>query len=82
MASRNARNLVLLGRQGAQSVPAKQLLEELRSQGVTIAAPACDVIDRDALADVLSECKRTMPPIKGCIVGTMVLKVVSPNLSA
>ena len=76
MASRKAKNLILLGRQGAQSSAAKQLLDELTSQGVTVAAPHCDVTQRNVLADTLSECNRTMPPIKGCIVGTMVLKVM------
>ena len=75
MAGRNAKNLILLGRQGAKSIAAKQLLEELIVQGVTVAAPPCDVTNRNTLADILSECNRTMPPIKGCIVGTMVLKV-------
>ena len=77
MASRNAKNLILLGRQGAKSTDAQQLLNELTMQGVTVAAPPCDVTKRDILADVLSECEMTMPPIKGCIVGTMVLKVKS-----
>ncbi len=77
MASRNARNLILLGRHGAQSVAAKELVEDLTSQGVNVVALPCDVTKRNVLADVLSKCKQTMPPIKGCIVGTMVLKVTS-----
>ncbi len=77
MASRNARNLILLGRYGAQSVAAKELVEDLTSQGVNVVALPCDVTKRNVLADVLSKCKQTMPPIKGCIVGTMVLKVTS-----
>ena len=50
-------------------------MDELRSQGVTVAAPPCDVTVRDAVELVLSECNKTMPPIKGCIVGAMALKV-------
>ena len=80
MASRNVKNLILLGRHGAQSVAAKELVEDLTSQGVNVAAPPCDVTKRNALADVLSKCKETMPPVKGCIVGTMVLKVTSSRL--
>lgn len=75
MAQRNAKNLILLGRQGAKSDVAQKLMDELGSQGVNVAAPPCDVIDRNAVALVLAECSKTMPPIKGCIVGTMVLKV-------
>lgn len=77
MSTRNAKNLILLGRRGAKSSSAKQLMEELTSKGITVAAPPCDVTDRDALARVLAGCNRTMPSIKGCIVGTMVLKVKS-----
>ena len=75
MADRNAKNLILLGRQGAKGTAAQELLKDLVSQGITVAAPPCDVTNQTALANVLSECKRTMPPVKGCIVGTMVLKV-------
>ena len=77
MASRNAKNLILLGRKGAHSIAAKQLLEDLTLLGVTVAMPSCDVTNRNSLADVLAECDRTMPPIKGCIVGMMILKVAS-----
>ena len=75
MADRNAKHLILLGRNGAQSEAAKSLIESLQSQGVQVAAPPCDVTDRDNVARVLDECSRTMPPIKGCVVSAMVLKV-------
>lgn len=76
MVERNAKNLLLLGRQGARSAAAIALLEELTSRGVNVWAPACDVANRDVVTEVLLECVRRMPPIKGCIVGTMVLKVM------
>lgn len=74
MASRNARNLILLGRSGATSNAAQQLLTELRLGGLTVAAPPCDITDHRALARVLDDCIKAMPPIKGAIIGTMVLK--------
>lgn len=53
---------------------AKELMEELADSGVTAFAPPCDVSDRATLSSVLATCAKTMPPIKGCIQGSMVLK--------
>ena len=75
MASRGARYLILLSRSGPRSEVALALLQELRNQGVHVEAPACDVTLKDTLAAVIEKCKEVMPPIKGCIQGTMVLKV-------
>jgi aryl carrier-like protein len=57
-------------------------MKELAAAGVIAAAPQCDVSDRAALEGVLEECARTMPPIKGCIQGSMVLKdTIFSNMS-
>ncbi|KAF2468466.1 reducing type I polyketide synthase [Lindgomyces ingoldianus] len=74
MARRGAKNLLLLSRSGARSEQAAALVEELQSQGVRVEAPACDVTNFGRLEAVLNECKKTMPPVKGCIQGAMVLK--------
>lgn len=42
--------------------------------GVRVEAFACDVSDASSLRQVLSICSETMPRIKGCIQGTMVLR--------
>ena len=75
MASRGAKNLLLLGRSGARSEAAQTLLDELRTQGVQMEAPPCDITDAKALSTVLESVSKTMPPIKGCIQGAMVLQV-------
>lgn len=75
MATRGAKNLILLSRSGPRTDAARTLVEELRAQGVQVEAPACDVTCTDSLSTVLAHCAHTMPPIKGCIQGTMVLKV-------
>ena len=75
MVSRNARHLILLSRSGARNKTALELLDELKAKGVTVAAPICDISDEQALVSALNVCSRTMPPIKGCIQGSMVLKV-------
>ncbi|PYI31454.1 hypothetical protein BP00DRAFT_474969 [Aspergillus indologenus CBS 114.80] len=74
MASRGARNLLALSRSGARTEPARQLVQELRALGVTVVAPTCDIIQPDSLAEVLKEHASTLPPIRGCIQCTMVLR--------
>ncbi|KAL5041185.1 hypothetical protein BDW71DRAFT_213267 [Aspergillus fruticulosus] len=74
MADRGALHLLLLGRSGPKSDHARLLLEELESRNVQVYAPPCNVASEADLATVLSECAKSMPPIKGCIQGAMVLK--------
>lgn len=52
------------------------MIEELEARGITVCEPACDIIDMTVLQQVLDECKQTMPPIKGCIQMTGVLRDV------
>jgi len=75
MVSREARNLILLSRSTTYNQETEVFLQELRDQGVKVATPPCDVSDSQRLTDVLEECSRSMPPIKGCIQGSMVLQV-------
>ncbi|RFU73012.1 polyketide synthase [Trichoderma arundinaceum] len=74
MVERGAKNLILPSRSGAASKAAKEMLEELTARGVNIVAPKCDVASEKELAEVLDECARTMPPVKGCINAAMVLQ--------
>lgn len=75
MASRNAKHLILLSRSSTHSPAAQALLDELRAKGVNLATPPCDVSNRTSLISALAEARKTMPQIKGCIQGSMVLKV-------
>ena len=74
MVSRGARHLLMLSRFGPIKSVAQTLLAEMKERGVQIEAPACDVADLSALRTALQSCK-TMPPIRGCIQGAMVLRV-------
>ncbi|KAL8725436.1 MAG: hypothetical protein Q9181_006418 [Wetmoreana brouardii] len=74
MASHRARHLILLGSSNPIRKAGKVLVDELRAQGVSVATPPCDVSDSAALKHALNHCRETMPPIKGCIQGAMVLK--------
>ena len=76
MASRGARNLILLSRSGVQSrsKAASDLIEELNSIGVQLHCPQCDVTNDGSLRAELDKYARTMPPIKGCIQASMHLR--------
>ncbi|KAF6807280.1 polyketide synthase [Colletotrichum musicola] len=73
MADRGAKFLVVPSRSGASKAAAAEF-ESLRTQGVTIFAPKCDVTSESALSRVLEECSLTMPPVRGCIDAALVLQ--------
>ena len=76
MADRKARNFLLLSRSGtAGSEETTGWIESMKARGLNISAPRCDVTDDNTVAAVMEECRKTMPHIKGCIQGSMVLKV-------
>ena len=74
MVSRGARNLLLLSRSGPGE-KARALLEELKAKGARVETPICDVTDVSSLHKVLKTYEAFMPPIKGCIQASMVLRV-------
>ncbi|KAL9595035.1 MAG: hypothetical protein Q9219_006685 [cf. Caloplaca sp. 3 TL-2023] len=74
MAHQGARYLLLLSRSGAKSKAAVELLEEMHDRGVEVQTPACDISDEGALSRVLERMTESMPPIKGCIQASMVLR--------
>ena len=75
MVSRGARNFILFSRSGPKGKEAIDLIEELKSHGVKIAAPPCDVSIEDELSTTIQKYRSTMPPVRGCIQASMVLKV-------
>ena len=75
MVSRGVKYLILLSRSGAQSDTAIALIEELKAKGAHVEAPPCDITKADMLKSTLDKCAATLPPIKGVIQGSMVLKV-------
>jgi NAD(P)-dependent dehydrogenase (short-subunit alcohol dehydrogenase family) len=72
--ARGARNLIILSRSGApKTSEAQDLVWELRSRGVKIATPTCDISDANAVAAALSP-SLGMPAVRGCIQASMVLR--------
>jgi len=77
MVANQAKNLILLSRSKVHSEAAATLLQELQEKGVRVATPQCNVSDEESLKRALVNCA-WLPPIKGCIQGSMVLKVWNP----
>ncbi|KAL2119996.1 hypothetical protein VTJ04DRAFT_6957 [Mycothermus thermophilus] len=75
MASKGAKTIVLVSRSGSVKGRVKELVDELASQGVSVVVRPCNVADKqdvDALISSLSD----LPPIRGVVHGTMVLRDV------
>ena len=78
MASRGARNLILISRSGPHgNDKAQTMLAELKRQGVNIQCPVCNVADFSSLQRALEAVSMSMPAIKGCFQAAMVLRVSS-----
>ncbi len=71
MASRGAKNLILLSRSGARSEANIMLVKDLKAMGVCVEALPCDVTDAESLRTALARCAKTMPPINGCMQACM-----------
>ncbi len=67
MASRGARHLVLLGRHGAVTGRARDVIADLGRQGVVIDTVEADVANTAEMADVLRGIERRRPPLRGIV---------------
>lgn len=74
MAEKGARHLIFFSRSGKLVKDAVNMVEELKMKGCETHVFACDVSNAQRMQEVLEECQRTLPPIKGCIQGSMVLQ--------
>lgn len=75
LVDRGAQNLILLSRSGPKNPHAQKLIEELAEKGAKVVTPVSDICDAAALETTLKSCLEAgMPPIKGCIQASMVLR--------
>ncbi|MFJ7148883.1 SDR family NAD(P)-dependent oxidoreductase [Streptomyces sp. NPDC100445] len=70
---RGARNLVLVGRRGADSPEAPALLTRLKEAGAQVTAVAADVGDREAMRRVIADADGAGHPVRGILHAAMVL---------
>ena len=77
MVYHGARNLVFASRSGLAKQSARDLVDELNSNGAKVAVFTCDVSKMEQLDDLLTQIAETMPPIRGVVQAAMVIKVGS-----
>ncbi|WP_157873045.1 type I polyketide synthase, partial [Streptomyces neyagawaensis] len=67
LAKGGAEHLVLVGRRGADTPGAADLTAELTALGTRVTVAACDVADRDRLAELVAGLEQDGPPIRTVI---------------
>jgi NAD(P)-dependent dehydrogenase (short-subunit alcohol dehydrogenase family) len=67
LASKGAKNLILLSRSGPRSESARKLVVDLQEMGITLATPTCNVTDAEDVSRAVREGQEGMPPIRGCL---------------
>ena len=73
---RGARNLIIVSRSAASpSKDQEGFLRDLGSAGAKVVVRGCNVASKVQLTEVIEDCKRHLPPIKGLIQAAMVLRV-------
>lgn len=73
LVDKGARELILLSRSGPASEEAQAAVADFEAQGVNVLAAACDITDRDALAQVLERAKRELSPLRGIVHAATVI---------
>lgn len=71
LARAGVRRLALVGRRGAGTPGASELLEELEESGAQARAYAADVTDRDAMRAILRELEEGGHPVRGVVHAAM-----------
>jgi hypothetical protein len=74
MVGRGARHLILLSRYGPRTQAHAEFLRELDGEHVHVETPPCDISDADSLERAMMDLGPRMPPIKGCVQSSMVLR--------
>jgi phthiocerol/phenolphthiocerol synthesis type-I polyketide synthase C len=72
LARQGVRHLILVGRNAPREI-ARKTLDQLSEMGVAVQVAACDVADETALAVLLADIRKNMPPLRGVMHAAMVL---------
>ncbi|KAA8646574.1 Type I Polyketide synthases (Type I PKS) [Aspergillus tanneri] len=80
---RGAKNLLLLSRSGKESAHAARLTADIQAcSNAKVEILACDITDCRSLESCLRHAQQSMPPVKGCVQGAVVVSNSSfPSLS-
>jgi NAD(P)-dependent dehydrogenase (short-subunit alcohol dehydrogenase family) len=82
MVSKGAKTIVLLSRSGELRGKAKEQIDGLIASGANIVVRSCNVADRAAVNQLVSEGLANLPPVRGIIHGAMVLHVSLLGITA
>lgn len=74
LASRGAKNLIFLSRSVNVHAEGKKTIAKLRSLGCASHVFQCDISDESRLHEVFETIRGTLPPVRGCIQCSFVLK--------
>ncbi len=73
LVQRGARHLVLMGRRGASTATAQEILKNLEKAGADVKVIKADVTVEPQVVALLADIQATMPPLRGIIHAAMVL---------
>ena len=76
LANHGARHLCFVSRSGPSSVKAQKLIQELQKRQVHVKVYSGDIADKGSLANVLTQCSKDLPRIRGVVQCAMVLRDV------
>ena len=74
MSRLGAGHILILSRQPPNE-DAKQVFEQLKMSGTNVLSYQCDIVDAKQVQDAACSCHTILPPVKGVVQGTMILKV-------
>ena len=74
LARKGARHLALVGRSRTTAPDAAAELDRLRADGIDAREFAADIAEPDQLAEVFSEVRRDMPPLRGIVHAAAVIR--------
>ncbi len=82
LAEKGVRHLALLSRRGQAEGDDRALIERLRAQGVSVCTYACDVADRDRLAETLELINENQPALGGVVhAATVFADALAANMT-
>ncbi|KAK0709217.1 polyketide synthase [Lasiosphaeria miniovina] len=76
MVAKGAKNIVLVSRSGSIAGKVKELVDELAAAGANILVRRCNVVNKAEVDDLVRSGLQGLPPIRGVVHGTMVLRDV------
>lgn len=75
MSTKGAKNIVLVSRRASVNNNVQALIDDLALNGARVVVKACDVSSRLSVDALIKEDMKDMPPVRGMVHGTMVLRV-------